>query len=214
MHVRLAVKFRHFVAAAGCIWQLTNGWVDNTLDDRIRAGMDQMKAARGGIPIFRFVAISRMDATTLFAGDVQPHKTKGGNKTVRVLYKNHAEQIEGRVVDLRVLNVESHMQTTAQALAWTCDLAKQDALPPPPEDVVPSALASALSLYSAHGLQSRNMAADSEVATGTLDDARPALFRRLGRRRRDPASPPETPLGNDIISQTDTVLLRHLLYTL
>ena len=157
INISLSKQFRHFMAAGGCIWQLEYGVVNESIATRICTGIDQMNTARGGIPIFRFVAISRMDSVTLYAGDVQCHKTRAGNKIARVYYANHARQLARRVADLRILNLESHSETLDQALAWASHLAEQGTLPPTSADVMHSALFDALTSYSAREVQRSTM---------------------------------------------------------
>ena len=78
--------------------------------------------------IFRLIVISRMDAATLWAGDVaRPAKP-------RITYQNHSQQIEESVEPngFRALNMASHMDTLQHAMDRAEELQGQGVLPPKP----------------------------------------------------------------------------------
>lgn len=76
LHIRLAKCYRHFMAAGGCIWQLS----DENLPQRIGKGLAEMSQVRClQQKVFRLL-VSKMDIATLYGGDIQLHPPKAKPK--------------------------------------------------------------------------------------------------------------------------------------
>jgi hypothetical protein len=166
---KTALKFRHFFAAGGCIW-LDGHDSDSRkkrlgIKDRVRAGIAEMNIARMSRPIFRFIVLSRMDASTRSHGDTNLVRDwlPGGSKKEwmqRLVYESHAVEVEEFGAEVRLLNLANHSETLKFGVQWSdaiCDewnKAPADDLHYPPRfpsvhpDIKPTPLVRALASYA------------------------------------------------------------------
>ena len=168
--------------------------------------------ARNGVDMFALVVLSRMDGTTLWAGDAEIHATVSKRKVERVRYGGHARQIANVVQNLRVLNLATHSETCMAGLELADYLLSHGALPAEREDVVPSCFIQYLldACAEAPDAATQSPNADSMVDAITVDEARGReyrsefLFRRTSTQRSwqwsswSPDNPPCTPLGEAV----------------
>ena len=162
--------------------------------------------------MFALVVLSRMDCSTLWAGDTESHTTSRNNKFDRVRYVGHAAQMLGVVKHMRILNLATHSETCAAGLHLTDALHRDGVLPPERQEVFPCSFVERLvsGCTASSELPTQPWKTDSMVDDIALDEVAPRagesqwLFRRHRTGHSPqwsswaPDNPPCTPLGEAV----------------